>query len=427
MFVKGLGNLLQRAGESVIRETDSEELKLQKTVAILACGLMIFAAGLWMVIYTALGIRFEILVPVGFQLVSAGTLVHFLKTGNFAVFRFCQVSLYLFVPFIMQWGMGNFVTSSAVMLWALLAPIGVMVLHGPRQSIPWFIAYLVLTAVSGFFDYFISFDSDHGLPLHTIAVFFVLNFAAISTIVYLLISYFVRERQRLSTELSRSHDQLVDAQEKSERLLLNMLPARVAERLKRQDTVADGYADVTVMFADIVDFTGLSEELAPGDVIYMLNELFTGFDEIAARSGIEKIKTIGDAYMAAGGLNSNTPDYTAALAEAALHMQQFMRDRHSPNGTPLGLHIGIATGPVGAGVIGRTKFVYDLWGNTVNVAARLSSSAEFGQVAVDEITYKRLRGRYLFEGPMFTTARGKGQIVSYFLTGRLAVPERGSA
>jgi len=425
VFVKGLGNLLQRAGESVIRETDSEELKLQKTVAILACGLMIFAAGLWMVIYTALGIRFEILVPVGFQLVSAGTLVHFLKTGNFAVFRFCQVSLYLFVPFIMQWGMGNFVTASAVMLWALLAPIGVMVLHGPRQSIPWFIAYLVLTAVSGFFDYFISFDSDHGLPLHTIAVFFVLNFAAISTIVYLLISYFVRERQRLSTELSRSHDQLVDAQEKSERLLLNMLPARVAERLKRQDTVADGYADVTVMFADIVDFTGLSEELAPGDVIYMLNELFTGFDEIAARSGIEKIKTIGDAYMAAGGLNSNTSDYTAALAEAALHMQQFMRDRHSPNGTPLGLHIGIATGPVGAGVIGRTKFVYDLWGNTVNVAARLTSSAEFGQVAVDEITYKRLRGRYMFEGPMFAAVRGKGQIVSYFLTGRLPVPERG--
>jgi adenylate cyclase len=424
VFVKGLGNLLQRAGESVIRETDSEELKVQKTVAILACGLMIFAAGLWMVIYTALGIRFEILVPVGFQLISAGTLVHFLKTGNFAVFRFCQVSLYLFVPFMMQWGMGNFVTASAVMLWALLAPIGVMVLHGPRESIPWFIAYLVLTAVSGFFDYFISFGVDYGLPLHTIAVFFVLNFAAISTIVYLLISYFVRERQRLSSELRSSHDKLADAQEKSERLLLNVLPARVAERLKRQDTVADGYADVTVMFADIVNFTGLSEELAPGDVIYMLNELFTGFDEIAARSGIEKIKTIGDAYMAAGGLNSHTPDYTAALGEAALQMQQFMRDRHSPNGAPLGLHIGIATGPVGAGVIGRTKFVYDLWGNTVNVAARLASSAEFGQVAVDEITYKRLRGRYRFEGPMFTTAKGKGQIVFYLLIGRVAVPER---
>jgi len=425
--VKGLGDLLQRAGDAVISETDSEDLKLKKTLAILACGLMIFAAGLWMVIYTALGIRFEILVPLGFQVVSAGTLIYYLRSGNFVVFRFAQVTLYLFVPFVMQWGMGNFVTASAVMLWALLAPIGVMVLQGPRESIPWFIAYLVLTAVSGFFDYFISHGSDQGLPLHTIAVFFVLNFAAISTIVYLLISYFVRERQRLATELQHSHNRLAAAQEQSERLLLNVLPARVAEQLKRQDTVADGYADVTVMFADIVDFTGLSEELAPGDVIYMLNELFTGFDEIAARHGIEKIKTIGDAYMAVGGLNATTPDYTAALGEVALQMQQFMHGRHSPNGTPLGLHIGIATGPVGAGVIGRTKFVYDLWGNTVNVASRLASGAEFGQVAVDEITYKRLRGRYRFEGPMFLPAKGKGKITSYFMTGRLAVPERALA
>ncbi len=422
--MKGLGDLLQRAGDAVISETDSEELKLQKTLSILACGLMIFAAGLWMVIYTALGIRFEILVPLGFQVLSAGTLVYYLRSGNFVAFRFAQVTLYLFVPFVMQWGMGNFVTASAVMLWALLAPIGVMVLHGPRESIPWFIAYLVLTAVSGFFDYFISDGSDYGLPLDTIAVFFVLNFAAISTIVYLLISHFVRERQRLSNELQLSHNRLADAQEKSERLLLNVLPARVAERLKRQDTVADGYADVTVMFADIVDFTGLSEELAPGDVIYLLNELFTGFDEIAACHGIEKIKTIGDAYMAAGGMNADMPDYTAALGEMALQMQQFMQGRHSPNGAPLGLHIGIATGPAGAGVIGRTKFVYDLWGNTVNVASRLASSAESGQVSVDEVTYKRLRGRYRFEGPMFVSAKGKGPITSYFLTGRLDPPER---
>ncbi|MBC7779627.1 MAG: adenylate/guanylate cyclase domain-containing protein [Proteobacteria bacterium] len=385
---------------------------------------MIFAAGLWMVIYTALGIRFEILVPLGFQLVSAGTLVYFLKTGDFVGFRFAQVSLYLFVPFIMQWGMGNFVTASAVMLWALLAPIGVMVLHGPRESIPWFIAYIVLTAVSGFFDYFISYGSDYGLPMHTIAVFFVLNFAAISTIVYLLISYFVRERQRLSNELNHSHSLLLEEQGKSERLLLNILPARVAERLKRQDSVADGYADVTVIFADIVNFTGVSEELAPGDVIYLLNELFTGFDGFSAQHGIEKIKTIGDAYMAAGGLNAHTSDYTAAVGEVALQMLAFMRDRHTPNGAPLGLHIGIATGPVGAGVIGSTKFVYDLWGNTVNVASRLASNAELGQVSVDETTYKRLRGRYRFEGPAFVAAKGKGQITSYFLTGKLLTTER---
>jgi class 3 adenylate cyclase len=179
-----------------------------------------------------------------------------------------------------------------------------------------------------------------------------------------------------------------------------------------------------VVFADIVNFTGVSDELAPGDVIYLLNELFTGFDEIASRLGVEKIKTIGDAYMAAGGLNATTSDYTAAVGEMALQMLHFMRDRRTPNGVALGLHIGIATGPVGAGVIGSTKFVYDLWGNTVNVASRLSSGADLGQVAVDETTYKRLRGRYRFEGPNFVAAKGKGQITSYLLAGRLVTPER---
>jgi adenylate cyclase len=422
--MSGAGSWLSRASSSVIADTDSDELRLQKTLAILACGLMIFAAGLWMVIYTALGIRFEIMVPLGFQIVSAGTLIHFLKTGNFVAFRFAQCSLYLFVPFIMQWGMGNFVTASAVMLWALLAPIGVMVLHGPRESVPWFIAYIVFTAVSGAFDYLISSHSDHGLPMRTIAVFFVLNLAAVSTIIYMLISYFARERQRLSSQLERSHAQLLEEQGKSEALLLNVLPARVAEQLKRQDAVADGYADVTVVFADIVNFTGVSEELAPGDVIFLLNELFSGFDQSAERHGVEKIKTIGDAYMAAGGLNAQTPDYTAAVAEMALDMVAFMRGRHTPNGAVLGLHVGIATGPVGAGVIGRTKFVYDLWGNTVNVASRLTSSAGLGQIAVDEVTYKRLRGRYRFEGPMFVAAKGKGQVTSWVLTGRLPGTER---
>ncbi len=421
------GGWLARASRAVIAETDSDELQLQKTLAILACGMMIFAAGLWMLIYTVLGIRFEIMVPLGFQLVSACTLIHFLKTGNFAAFRLSQVTLYLFVPFIMQWGMGNFVTASAVMLWALLAPVGVMVLHGPRESVPWFVAYLVLTAVSGSFDWFLSYGNEYGVPLHKIAVFFVLNFAAVSSIVYLLINYFARERQRLATALQSSHQQLIEEQRKSEALLLNVLPARVAEQLKREDTVADGYADVSVVFADIVNFTGVAEELAPGEVIYVLNELFTGFDEAAARHGVEKIKTIGDAYMAAGGLYAGTADYTAAVAEMALDMLAFMRDRHTPNGTPLGLHVGIATGPVGAGVIGRTKFVYDLWGNTVNVASRLASNAELGRISVDETTYKRLRGRYRFEGPVYVAAKGKGHVVAYTLVGRLPPTERPAA
>ena len=205
----------------------------------------------------------------------------------------------------MQWSIGSYVTSSGVMLWALLAPIGVMVFQGPKESIPWFFAYIVMTAVSGFFDYYLAYGSEKqtGLPLQTIAVFFVLNFAAMSTIVYLLVVYFVRAKDRLKAELDVQHGLIKIEQERSERLLLNVLPAKIAERLKRDSSViADGIADCTVMFADLTDFTRLAEEMPPRDMVVMLNEVFSWFDLLADNLGVEKIKTVGDAYMVAGGL-----------------------------------------------------------------------------------------------------------------------------
>jgi adenylate cyclase len=190
-----LGNLSSR----VITPSDTDEQKLQKTLLIFACGLMGFAAMLWLVIYHAMGIRYSATVPLLYLAVSGVTLAIYLWKLNFEFFRFAQTSLYLFVPFIMQWSIGSYVTSSGVMLWALLAPIGVMVFQGPKESVPWFFAYLVLTAMSGFFDYYLAYSGDKvgGLPLQTIAVFFVLNFAAMSTIVYLLVVYFVRQKDRL--------------------------------------------------------------------------------------------------------------------------------------------------------------------------------------------------------------------------------------
>ena len=182
---------------------------------------------------------------------------------------------YLFVPFIMQWSIGSYVTSSGVMLWALLAPIGVMMFQGPRESLPWFFAYIVMTAVSGFFDYYLATaGKTAGLPMQTIAVFFVLNFAAMSTIVYLLVVLFrAREgppaggARRSSTACSQS------SRRSSERLLLNVLPAphrrapegRAGHHCRR-------LADVTVMFADLIDFTRLAEELPPQDMVELLNE-----------------------------------------------------------------------------------------------------------------------------------------------------------
>jgi len=296
-MARDMGNWLQELGQRVITDQDSEEDKLHKTLAIFACGLMGFGAMLWLAIYHFMGIRFSATVPLCYLAVSAASLALYLWKRNFELFRFVQTSLFLFVPFIMQWSIGSYVSSSGVMLWALLAPVGVMIFQGPRESLPWFFAYIVMTAVSGFFDYYLGVGTQQGVNMQTIGVFFALNFAAMSTIVYLLISHFVRQRDKLADRLDEQHKLLQQEQEKSERLLLNILPGPIAERLKEQHaTIADGFADVTVMFSDIINFTRLSEEMPPKFMVTMLNEVFSHFDLLAEKYGLEKIKTIGDAY-----------------------------------------------------------------------------------------------------------------------------------
>ena len=417
-----ISGLLARLSSRVITPRDTDEERLHKTLLIFACGLMGFAAMLWLVIYHAMGIKYSATVPLVYLGVSALTLGIYLWNLNFDFFRFAQTSLYLFVPFIMQWSIGSYVTSSGVMLWALLAPIGVMIFQGPKESVPWFFAYIVMTAVSGFFDYYLAYGTEKStvLPLQTIAVFFVLNFAAMSTIVYLLVVFFVREKDRLKLALDREHGLLQIEQQRSERLLLNVLPGHIAERLKRDPSViADGLADCTVMFADLTDFTSLAEDLPPRDMVAMLNEVFSWFDALAEKYALEKIKTIGDAYMAASGLHDRDAKYTEAIVDWALEVRDGIGGRKTRAGQPLGIHIGIGSGPVVAGVIGVKKFIYDLWGSTVNIASRLSTEATSGGILVDATTYNRLHGRYQFEGPEPLTVKGQRKITAYRLIAKL--------
>ena len=224
----------------------------------------------------------------------------------------------------------------------------------------------------------------------------------------LLLGEAVRTRRALRLE-----------QEKSERLLLNVLPAPIAARLKQTDgVIADAFGEVTVLFADLVDFTRRSERIAPEQVVQALNDLFSVFDQHAQQRGLEKIKTIGDAYMVAGGLPDPRPDHAQAVAEMALAMRDEVARRTDPGGQPLAVRIGIDTGPVVAGVIGTSKFSYDLWGDTVNTASRMESQGVAGCIQVTARTYERLRDGYRFErrGPI--PVKGKGEIVTYFLVGR---------
>jgi class 3 adenylate cyclase len=220
-------------------------------------------------------------------------------------------------------------------------------------------------------------------------------------------------------EAVRTRRALQREEERSERLLLNVLPAPIATRLKQhEDVIADGFPEVTVLFADLVDFTRRSQRSSPQQIVQVLDEFFSTFDQLTRRHGLEKIKTVGDAYMVAGGLPEPRPDHAQAVADLALSMQMEMARRIDTGGQPLQARIGIDTGPVVAGVIGADKFSYDLWGDTVNTASRMESTGVPGCIQVTERTYRRLRDGYRFERRGVVPVKGKGEMVTWFLIGR---------
>jgi adenylate cyclase len=214
----------------------------------------------------------------------------------------------------------------------------------------------------------------------------------------------------------RLRDQLELEKEKSERLLLNILPKPIAERMKRGETnLADNHPDITILVADLVGFTTLSTHISPEQVVHLLNEIFSAFDLLAAKHGLEKIKTIGDAYMVAGGISAPHPDHARASAELALDMQKEILRLNQTYETSIPLRIGICTGPVVAGVIGRSRFAYDLWGETVNFACLLESTSEAGRIQVAESTYERLKDKYQFKPKHSLHVKGRDQMSAYWL------------
>jgi adenylate cyclase len=213
----------------------------------------------------------------------------------------------------------------------------------------------------------------------------------------------------------RTHLALDRLHRENERLLLNVLPASIAEKLKKQSgTIAERFDDVSVLFADLVGFTPLSTRLSPTELLGLLSQVFSGFDELTDRHGVEKIKTIGDAYMVAGGLPEPHADHLNAMAELALDMHENIRKTGREFGG-LTLRIGLHTGSVIAGVIGIRKFIYDIWGDTVNTASRLESHGEPGRVHVSEVVFQRLQGRFDFEPRGIIELKGRGPMKTYFL------------
>ncbi len=244
----------------------------------------------------------------------------------------------------------------------------------------------------------------------------VVSFAGVVVFVVSVVWY----QRRLA---DTAEEELVEANDQSERLLLNILPTDIADRLKAGEyPIADRKAEVTVLFADVVGSTAIAETLSADDLVITLDRLFSAFDEIVAAHGLEKIKTVGDSYFAVAGLTPTSADDAAAAADAALRMRGELTNHRFPNVGQVRMRFGIHTGPVVAGVIGKRKFSYDLWGDTVNTASRMESTAKTGAIQVSQEVYDRLKYDYDFESLGSIEVKGKGTLSTFDLVKARTAP-----
>jgi len=385
-------------------DSDDDAIRGQKAALTLAAVIITVLSVIWVGTYLILGHPTAAAIPLAYQVASVASLVFFARTRSYRAFRFSQASMMTLLPFLLQWTLGGYVASSAVSLWALVAAVGTLFFFTTAESVPWFGLFIGLSVLSGLLDPIVA-ASPAAIPDPIRTAFFVLNVTGVSLTVYVLLQYAVRARD--------------DAFARSEGLLLNVLPRSIAQRLKREPgVIADAHEDVTVLFADVVDFTPFAERTEPARVVGVLDQVFKAFDGLAERHGVEKIKTIGDAYMAAAGLPDPRTDHAEAMADMALDMQEAVASVCKPLGLDLAIRIGMESGPVIAGVIGRHRFIYDLWGDTVNTASRLESHGLPGRIQVGEAAHRLLRDHYEFEDRGEIELKGKGLRRVYLLVGR---------
>ena len=395
-----LSRLLDAIGRIGEDPSNTEDLRL-KTRYLTASAVFVLPAGIiWGLIYLAAGEPVAASIPLVYTLVSAASIAAFARSRAFRVFRASQLLFILLLPFLLQISLGGFVPASAVILWSLLSPFGALIFTDGRSAARWFALFIGLVAISPF----IGARPVNNLPEWLVMLLFVLNIGTVSTIVFVLLATFVRE---LAFERGRS-----------EGLLLNVLPKPIADRLKRNPTViADSYDAATILFADVVNSTPLTRDLPPNQMVTLLDEYVAHFDALALRHGLEKIRTIGDNWMGVAGVPVERPDHARRAALMALDILAYCQERRSNGGRLLEFRIGLNSGPVVGGVIGRSKFVFDIWGDPVNIASRMESTGLPGRIQIGPDTRALLDDEFVCEprGPI--EVKGRGSMKTWFLNG----------
>jgi adenylate cyclase len=381
---------------------DSPDRRFRKRLLV-GIALLILPIGfVWGCVYFAFGEPIVALTPWAYVAGSIVSLAIFARNRNFGLLRTAQLLLILVAPALGVITLGSLDESSSVIVWSFLAPLGAVAFDRPSRAWPWFAAFVATIVLSLVLAEVVRPDAGD-LPESFVRTFDVLNIVAVSFVAIMLLVTFARGRD--------------EAQARADALLLNVLPEEVAQRLQSEpQSIADQFESASILFADVVDFTPLSSSLDARQVVGLLDRLFTSFDELVDRCGVEKIKTIGDCYMVAAGVPRARPDHAQALAQLGLDMLECAKTC-LPDRGDLRLRIGISSGPVVAGVIGRRRFLYDLWGDTVNMASRMESHGTPDEIQITRSTWELVRDGFVTEPIGLVDVKGKGEVETWRLVG----------
>ena len=402
LSITGIFTKLAQIG---IEPEDTHEVRLQKNLLLFSALMMATAGIVWGALYISLDEKLAGAIPLAYSSLSYASIIHFARTRRYRVFRFSQLAFSLLLPFILMIALGGFVNGSAVIVWSFTSPIGALFSLGPRAATRWYLAFLGLVILSGVLEAIAR--PANNLPYWMKVAFFVLNFSVLSLIVFRLMLYFVAQKN-LAMEM------LDQERQKSDKLLLNVLPAEIVPVMKAgKTTFAERFDEVSILFADIVNSTPLAASMPAEEFVELLNRIFTIFDTLVAKYGVEKIRTIGDNYMVASGVPCPRQDHAHALLNLALEFLTCLQTIHPP----VSFRIGVNSGSAVAGVIGQEKFHYDLYGDAVNIASRMESHGVAGKIQVTQATYELVKEEFLCEQQGMVEVKGKGGMPTWFVLG----------
>jgi adenylate cyclase len=402
-----LERLTRRLARIGADQDDDEDLRQKKTLLVLLAILVLPVSVAWGSLYLAFGSPVGI-VPFIYFSVSVGSLVVFARTRNFGQLLVTQLLDILLTTTTGAMLIGGFLPSGGVGLWGILAPLGALVFLEVRDAIRWFVAFVLVFVVTGIAGEVLVQDAD--LPTGFTSTMLALNVIGAGAVAFTVLASFANERNAALRALRLE-------QERSEALLTSILPRSIADRLKAAQTIADHFASASIIFADVVGFTPLSERLPPDEVVGILDRLFSRFDALVESHGLEKIKTSGDSYMAAAGVPVPRPDHAREAALLALDMRDAAARSFAAGEFALQLRIGMNTGPVVAGIVGTKRFLYDLWGDAVNTASRMESHGTPGEIQITRATYELLKDEFVCAPRGTVLVKGKGEMETWYLLG----------